>query len=491
MQFQLSRYEYVKSVEFKTDNPLQDVERIRYFKEFELTGNFVSKEFRYSWDNSTWTNWNTLTQQNLANIEFRDRPNFYLHIKYNRQGVGTANIQRWYLFYDSNTPTPPGPVDASIDAYTLQGQLPAYYLDRENHFGPYTDLQVYNVPDGSAIGVYYGRIDTSNGTELIFKRLEGGSGVSITEDGFGKIIIDASGSGGGGETYQNPNPTIEGVGGIPDGSTYFLSAKTFAQVMEDMFYPLAFPSFTNPSNTLNDNVSPPDLVIAGTDLSFNLTSTLNRGTITPAYGTDGKRSGPGIAVHFNGPDVSIVYDSYPGSTKTHTIPAYDVSIGYQTWYSYWDVSTGNQPLDSKGNPYMSPYPSQALAPASTRIEGVYPIYATTANITTLSQQPLISMINGNQIQLLMVAEPPFGSDRQKFDLPNAWISSRPLISIQFYSELEQAWKFEGGTAASSLTYWTASNPGNKLIQGNSIPYTRYSYNPAERQGQVLYRLNFS
>lgn len=492
MQYQFTeRYEYVKSIEFKNSLPLH-IEKIRYFKEDEVSGTFTKKEFRYSWDNVVWTNWNTLTQGNLSGIVFRDQPDFYLHVRYSRTGIGSGNIGAWYLYYDSQTPTPPvPPPDASVDADTLGGQPPEYYLDRANFFGPYTDLNVSNVIDGSTIGVYSHRVDTSIGTEFFFKRIDGDGLIQVSESSSGIITIAGDPSVIGSVSYQNPNPTIEGVGGISSGSTYFLTAKTFAQVMEDMFYPLAFPSFTNPSNTLNDNVSPPDLVIAGTDLSFNLTSTLNRGTISPAYGTDGFRSGPGMAVHFNGPDVSVVIGSYPSSPYIYNIPAYDVSVGYQTWYSYWDVSDGQQPLDSKGNDYASPYPAQSLSPASTRIEGVYPIYATTADITTMTQQTLVSMITGNQIELQMVAEPPFGTDRQKFDLPNAWINSRPLVSIQFYSDLEQAWKFEGGSAVNSLTYWTTSDPGNKLIQGNSIPYTRYSYNPAERQGQVLYRLNFS
>lgn len=192
MQFQLTRYEYVKYIEFINENPLQNVERIRYFKEFELTGDIERKEFQYSWDNATWTNWNTLTQNNLASIQFRDKPNFWLRIRYHRKGIGSGNIQRWYLFYDSAiAPGPTPPPDASIDADTLQGEGAAYYLDRTNHFGPYTSLTVNNVLDGSTVGVYYGRIDTSLGTELLFKRIGAVNGLSVTEEPGGKIIIDA------------------------------------------------------------------------------------------------------------------------------------------------------------------------------------------------------------------------------------------------------------------------------------------------------------
>lgn len=190
MQFQLSRYEYVKSIEFKTDVPLINVEKIRYYKEFDLTGSFITIEFRYSWDNSIWSNWNTLSQINLSSIEFRDNPNFWLHIKYTRHGVGSGNIHRLYLTYDSNTIVPPVPIDASIDANYLGGQPPSYYLDRSNQFGSYDNLIVTNILDASSIGIYQNRSDTSIGTELFFKGIEGRNGIVITESSHGKIFID-------------------------------------------------------------------------------------------------------------------------------------------------------------------------------------------------------------------------------------------------------------------------------------------------------------
>lgn len=192
MQFQLSRYEYVKTIEFRSGS-IPNVQKINYFKEEGITGAFMKKEFRYSWDNFTWTNWNTLTQTNVSNIVFRDQPEFYIEIKYTRKGIGSGNIQDFYLFYDSTTPSPPTPpVDVSVDAWTFQQELPEYYLDRDNHFGPYTDLSVDNVPgDASTYGVYLGRSDTSAGTYLTFKRIAATGALGISEAG-GIITIDAS-----------------------------------------------------------------------------------------------------------------------------------------------------------------------------------------------------------------------------------------------------------------------------------------------------------
>jgi hypothetical protein len=192
MQFQLTRYEYVKTVEFKTDIPIQDVEIIRYFEEHGLSGEIIKKEYRYSWDGITWTNWNTLSQTNLASIQFRDQQDFYLHVKYHRKGIGSGNILGWYLYYDSITPPGPTPTpDSSIDATTFGGELPEYYLNRENHFGSFEDLVVNNFSNLSDASIFLNRIDGSSGTTLTFRTLKGSDGITVRNIG-GEIVIDAS-----------------------------------------------------------------------------------------------------------------------------------------------------------------------------------------------------------------------------------------------------------------------------------------------------------
>ena len=189
MQYQFNeRFEYVKSVEFLNTLPLH-VKRIRFFKEEDTFGSFVKKEFRYSYDGSIWTNWNTLTQTELSRLELKDRPNFFLHVKYSRPNINSANIQRWYLFYDEYGETPPVDPSAKVDAYTLQGEGPDYYLDRSNHLGPITGINVFNVPDGSSVGTYSHRVDTSYGTDLFFRRVEGRGGINVYDDN-SKIVVD-------------------------------------------------------------------------------------------------------------------------------------------------------------------------------------------------------------------------------------------------------------------------------------------------------------
>ena len=489
MQYQFNeRYEQVKSIEFRNTSPLSPlhIEQIRYFKEDGVTGTFTKKEFRYSWDNATWTNWNTLTQGNLSAIQFRDQPDFYLQVKYSRVGIASGNILRWYLYYDSAIPTPPVP-DPSIiiDADTLKGEGPEYYLDRANHTGPYTDLNISNVVDGSTAGVYSHRVDTSLGTEFFFKRIEGVQDIIVTDTPSGKIQIGLDASLIGGVSYENPDPVGETVGGIISGDSFFIGGKTFAETMEAIFYPLAYPTLTNPSSTFVENAA--YLQKIGSSISIQFTSTLNRGSISPQYDADSPyRSGFGNSVHYTGTGL-IDVGSYPSSPNIQTVNPYVVLSGVQTWTNYWSYDAGVQPYDSKGFPYDSSLAAGNTSTDSTSLEGVYPLFATTGSIDILAEQGLFSMITENNIELNLVTQPPFSPDKQRFDIPDLWLASRPLQGVETYNTLTSSWEYEGGSAFSSLTYWNTSSTTH-IING-IVNYTRYSYNSEDR-GASQIRLKF-
>jgi hypothetical protein len=476
MQYQFTeRREYVKTIEFQNSQPLKNIQRIRFFKEEGVSGTFVKKEYRYSFDNSSWSNWNTLTQINLAGIQFKDKPDFWLHVKYTRIGVGSGNIQKWYLYYDSDVPTPPvPPTPEDIDATTLQGEGPEYYLDRTNHFGPYTGLSVYNVPDGASPGVYSHRVDNSTGTDLYFKRLEGSGGISVSDVSGGKILIDASGIQAG-ASYENPDPVNSTVGGISAGSAFFSTERTFEETMQAIFYPTLFPALSPPFNGFTFNAS--SLYLIGSSISISFTASFNRGSINPAYGTTGFRSGMPNTYNYVGTGL-------PGSVSssnlfdTHSISGYMVAIGNQSWTGSVSYDAGPQPKDSEGNDYLSPLPAGTTSTISRTIEGVYPLFGTTSNISTLSQQPLVSMISGNNIVFNMVAET--GGNKQRFDIPDAWPNT--LINIETFNTVSGQWDSTG------LGQWTVS-PTSHVVVGNTVNYTRYTYNGDDR-ASIQIRLKF-
>ena len=69
-----------------------------------------------------------------------------------------------------------------------------------------------------------------------------------------------------------------------------------------------------------------------------------------------------------------------------------------------------------------------------------------------------------------------------------WLISRPLLGIQTYNAFTMNWEYEGGNAAQSLLRWTTSSV-QETIQGNSINYTRYTYNSTDRSS-IQIRLIF-
>lgn len=499
MQYQFTeRLPYIKSVEFFSPgikNSLEPlhVERIRYFQEEGVTGHFTKQEFRYSWDNATWSKWNTLTQANLSSISFRDKPNFYLHVKYSRAGQGSANIDRWYLIYDEIAPTPPSPpVDLSINAWWFRGEGPEYFLDRQNHFGPYTDLNVSNVDDGSTAGVYFGREDSSLGTNLYFKRVKGTEGITVEDGSNGIITLGLDASIAGGSVYDSsldPSTTMpSSVGGIPAGTTVAsLNGDTISSLWDALLFPTAYPTLTAPNNSFSSNAG--SLQEIGASINIIFSASFSRGSISPQYSAISPyRSGLPNTYTYTGTGIAGAVIS-TSLTDVSTLTGYTVISGSQSWTNTVSYDAGVQPYDSKGNPYNSPLAAGTTTAKTVSLEGVYPLFGTTVNISTLTKQTLVSMISGNNISFTLVAET--GGNKQKFEIPTSWTgapTNRPLVGVQQYNTLSSQWDTPGGSLADSLTLWSTSSV-TESVQGNTINYTRYEYNGTDR-GSVQIRLVF-
>src|SRR5690606_15991849 len=93
--------------------------------------------------------------------------------------------------------------------------------------------------------------------------------------------------------------------------------------------------------------------------------------------------------------------------------------------------TGPQPKDSSGADYQTGLAGGTSPVQTASFEGVYPLFATTSSITALTKQALYSMLSGNNIELNLTAET--GGNKQKFEVPAAWINSRPLTAVQYFN----------------------------------------------------------
>ena len=145
------------------------------------------------------------------------------------------------------------------------------------------------------------------------------------------------------------------------------------------------------------------------------------------------------------------------TSDTQSITSYTVLLGNQTWSSQVSYDAGPQPYNNKGATYLSPLPAGDTTIRYSTITGVYPVFASTFSIDTLTQQSLQVMTTF--IEIVMVAETPT-SDKQTVDIPDAWST---ITSIQLLNPLTGVWD----TIDSSLFDVTAIT---RTINGSSVNY---------------------
>ena len=314
--------------------------------------------------------------------------------------------------------------------------------------------------DGANVDVI---LTGSNASSDVIK-LSAGTNITLTDNGSNGILIDAVG---GVTSYTNATPTPQNFpanspfDNIATGSTF--SNQTFTQMMDQMLYPELFPSLSNPYNDFS--LPSQGLHEIAEVLTLNFTSTFNRGTISPAYGTNGFRSGLPNAYVYRGTGLILISPFASTSlSDTQSVVGYTVLSGSQSWTSTVDYDAGDQPLSSKGNAYNTALPAGSTSTNNTTtITGVYPPFATTVAIATLTKQSLQTMTS--LIQVDMQPE-VFGGPKQTVDIPTAW---NAIIGLQQYNTLSNAWD------TINLSTFTTS-PTTHVIQGNVITYTSYVHN---------------
>ena len=257
----------------------------------------------------------------------------------------------------------------------------------------------------------------------------------------------ASGSTGGGtggtvepELYTNVNPSVETVGGIKPGTTF--TNKTMSQMWDMALYPEKFPSFTIPTYAFSLTPTA-TLQEVGLTLNYAITDDFRRGTIAPAYGTSGFRSG-----------ASTGYTGDAGGDKT-------IALGNNFWTRTVSYSEGEQPLSLKGYDYDEPYPAGSLT-ASKTVVGVYPIFSTSSVITTLTKQAL--QAHGTDVSVSLIAE---STDKQTVQIPQ----NTTITSLQQYNTLSGQWD------NIDLTSFTKTAI-QLTINGNIVDYWEYKHNGA-------------
>ncbi len=274
------------------------------------------------------------------------------------------------------------------------------------------------------------------------------------------LYIPKTASGG---VYTNSAPTVITVGGIGAGSV--LNGKDQWEIFDGLFFPELWPALVNPSRAFTASIT--GFREVGSTNNITFVSTFNRGTISPAYGTSGFRSGHATNLYFTHnnivPDFQLNNVSGPITSNTQIVNGHITQLGSQSWTGgIFAHGEGEQPVGSKGTPTNSPYSSGVLSGQTREIIGVYPFFATTVSITTLTKAPL--QAHGTVIIVEFVEED--GANKQTIDVPYIW---GDLSTVEQWNPFTQVYD------SLEVSTFTKIN-SDRNINGNTVSYDEYRWN---------------
>ena len=267
-----------------------------------------------------------------------------------------------------------------------------------------------------------------------------------------KAIAENGGGGGGGGTDAKLKDALnvtETVGGVKSGKTY-PQATELETIFRDMLNPVKNPTLTNPSASISATGA--KLLEKGATLTTTVTVSFNRGSINPAYGTSGYRSGEATGYSLNG-GAEQAGNTFSGVTISENNASLQAAVNY---------AAGEQPKDSSGNDYSSPLPAGSLNSNTITYEFVYAIWANVTTISTVQKQSLVS----NSAKVKQFNYPATTVEYpETFDVP----ASMTVSAVEVLNTLSNTWE-------DARSQFTITDTTHEDAAGNTINYKRYTCN---------------
>ena len=306
---------------------------------------------------------------------------------------------------------------------------------------------------------------------------------AITYDINDLVVIGEKNEGDGGIT------TTKNVGGVNSG-VFFEKNTLLNELLRNILSPTLNPVLTAPYVSLSTQTED-RLFAVGSSTYITFSVDFDRGTINPAYGTNGKRSG--VAVSFG-----VKCDSMLISSMNN------VNI-FGTWISLLDdedkptegvityrgvviCEDGEQPKNSMGANFDKPFtlkdennnivPLESDNSNSINFEFVYPIYANTDinHLDRLEQQPLVSKSKG-----YAVIDFPLQTRENRFTFAVA--STLNVENIYYYNTVAQDW------------YGVNKIDDFDVVNDDSISdyitYKRYSMKGDDAKGEIKVKITWN
>lgn len=268
---------------------------------------------------------------------------------------------------------------------------------------------------------------------------------------------------GGDAKLKNDMSVVVTVGGVNAG-TYYLKDTDLEKIMRDMLSPVLYPTLVNPSASIS--ATGVKLLEKGATLTTTVTLTLNRGSITPAYGTSGYRSGPATSYSLNGGTPQS------GNSFFQTVSESNSSLRGSITYS-----EGEQPKDSVGEDYGSPLPSGTVQTSTITYEFVNALWANTANIQEVAKLALVS--KSAKIKEFSFPEQTVYFP-EIFDVPADWT----ITAVEVLNTLSNQWE-------SCASEFTITNQIHYDAAGTETAYKRYTDNRGYNAGARKVRIKWS
>lgn len=281
-------------------------------------------------------------------------------------------------------------------------------------------------------------------------------------DGTIYFVIDEAGGGGGSAELTEDLIASVTVGGVSTGKK-FDAGESLETIIRNILSPTLYPTFTNPSVSMSATGA--KLIEKGGNLNVTFTITFNRGSINPAYGTSGYRSG--VAT-------SYTLDGTSQTTNTFVKTITEAKTSYQGSVAY---AQGEQPKDSNGGNYDSPLPAGSINTNTISYEFVNAIWANTSNIATIAK---LSLVSKSTKQRDMVFPAQTVTNPEVFDIPASWT----VTAVQVKNDLSG--QYEDASDQFNITDITHDDAG-----GISTAYKRYTFNMGMATGSRSVRVKWS
>ena len=255
----------------------------------------------------------------------------------------------------------------------------------------------------------------------------------------------------------------ETVGGISDGTVY-AEGTPFETLFRNLLDPVKNPTLTNPSATIAADVTL--LQEIGDSVSATITVTFNRGSITPAYGTSGYRSGAAVDYALNSGSAQA------GNTFSETV----TTSNYE-FVGTVNYSQGEQPKNSIGEDYSSPLSAGSVDTPALTFEFVNALWSNTAAIGTIAKNALVS---ASAKEKVFVFPPATVANPEVFDVPASWTVTR----VEVLNTLSNQWE-------ECAREFTITDTAHDDAGGVSTAYKRYTCNLGYAMGSRSIRIKWS